>query len=234
MKFAVMQPYFMPYIGYFQIMDAVDKFIVYDNIQYTKKGWINRNRILVNGEPQYFTVNLEKHSDYAMVNERKISQVYIKERSKVITKIEANYRNCPFFAEIMPLVTQCLNCSEISLFNYILYTIEQVNAYLNIDTKIVLSSKLPIDHTLRNKHKLWAISKEIEIFDYINPIGGIDLYNKKNFADNGVNLQFHQASLSSYPQIGVCDFYPALSIIDMLMNIGKEGAIYNLKDFKLH
>lgn len=232
--FAVMQPYLFPYIGYYQLMDIVDCFIVYDNIEFTKKGWIHRNRILMNGEPGYITVNLEKGSDYLMVNERKISPVYVKERRRVLAKIEANYKNAPFFEEIMPFVRQCLEYDESNLFDYILYSIRQVNAYLGIDTEIVISSKIPIDHTLRNKHKLWAISKELEISEYINPIGGMDLYNKKEFAENGVNLQFHQSSLSPYTQVGTCEFAPALSIIDMLMNIGREGVVHNLKDFKLH
>ena len=156
MEFAVMQPYFMPYIGYFQLIDAVDKFIVYDNIEFTKKGWMNRNRIMVNGEPQYFTVNLEKGSDYAMVNERKISPVFTKERRKILGKIEANYRKAPFYEETLPLVKECFECSEENLFDFILNSIVKVKEHLRIETELIVSSQLPIDHSLKNKYKLWV------------------------------------------------------------------------------
>ena len=233
MKFAVMQPYFMPYIGYFQLIDAVDKFIVYDNIEFTKKGWMNRNRILVNGEPQYFTVNLEKGSDYAMVNERKISPVFTKERHKVLGKIEANYRKAPFYAETFPLVKECFECREENLFDFIFHSIVKVKEHLCIETELVVSSQLRIDHSLKNKYKLWALSDHLGIHDYINPIGGMELYQKDEFAEHGMNLMFHQANLSPYDQRGIRDFIPALSIIDMLMNLGKSGTREGLKDFNV-
>ena len=233
MKFAVMQPYFLPYIGYFQLMHAVDKFVVYDNIEFTKKGWMNRNRILVNGEPQYFTVNLEKGSDYAMVNERSVSPVFVKERRKILAKIEANYRKAPFYEETFPLIEECMECSEENLFDFIYASIVKVNRHLGIETELIVSSQLPIDHSLKNKYKLWALSDHLDLRDYINPIGGMELYGKEEFAEHGLNLTFHQANLGAYPQVGANDFSPALSIIDMLMNLGKEGTQQQLEEFSL-
>jgi len=232
-KFAVMQPYFMPYIGYFQLMHAVDKFIIYDNIEFTKKGWMNRNRILMNGEPQYFTVNLEKGSDYAMVNERKISPVFVKERRKILAKTEANYRKASFYEETFPLIKECIECSEENLFDFIYSSIVKVNRHIGIETELIISSRLPIDHSLKNKYKLWVLSEHLHIQDYINPAGGMELYGKEEFAENGMNLMFHRANLSVYPQVGANVFFPALSIVDMLMNLGKEGTHQQLKDFSL-
>jgi len=233
MKFAVMQPYFMPYIGYFQLMHAVDKFIIYDNIEFTRRGWINRNRILVNGQPQYFTVNLEKNSDYAMVNERRVSPIFVKERRRISAKIEANYYMAPFYEETFPLIKDCMECSEENLFDFIYSSIVKVNRYLGIETELIVSSRLPIDHSLKNKYKLWALSEHLDIQDYINPAGGIELYGKGEFAGHAVNLMFHRANLSAYPQVGANDFVPALSIIDMLMNVGKIGTQQQLNDFSL-
>lgn len=233
MRFAVMQPYFMPYIGYFQLMHAVDKFIIYDNIEFTKRGWINRNRILVNGEPQYFTVNLEKGSDYAMVNERKVSPVFVKERRKVLGKIEANYRKAPFFAETFPLVKECFECNAKNLFDFIFHSIVKVNEHLHIETALIVSSQLPIDHSLKNKFKLWALSDYLGIRDYINPVGGMELYEKSEFGEHGMNLMFHQANLSQYEQVGDLGFSPALSIVDMLMCLGAEGVSRELKNFNI-
>lgn len=233
MKFAVMQPYFMPYIGYFQLIDAVDKFIVYDNIEFTKKGWMNRNRILVNGEPQYFTVNLEKGSDYAMVNERKISPVFTQERRKVLGKIDANYGKAPFYEETLPLVKDCFEYSEKNLFDFIFHSIVKIKEHLRIETELIVSSQLPIDHTLKNKYKLWALSNYLGIQDYINPVGGMELYEKEEFAEHGMNLMFHQANLSPYAQVSNQDFSPALSIVDMLMCLGVEEVSRELKKFNI-
>lgn len=233
MKFAVMQPYFMPYIGYFQLMYVVDQFVVYDNIEFTKKGWMNRNRILVNGEPQYFTVNLEKGSDYVMVKERKVSPVFVKERRKFFAKIEVSYRKAPFYEETLPLIRECFECSEVNLFDFIFNSIVKVKEHLGIQTELIVSSKLPIDHSLKNKYKLWALSEHLDIQDYINPAGGMELYEKEEFAEHGVNLFFHKANLSEYPQVGTDDFCPALSILDVLMNLGRKGTREHLADYAL-
>ncbi|MDF3130395.1 WbqC family protein [Kiritimatiellaeota bacterium B1221] len=232
-KFAVMQPYFFPYIGYFQLIQAVDKFVIYDNIEFTKKGWMNRNRILVNGIPQYFTVNVEKGSDYAMVNERNVSNVFVKEHKKILAKIEGNYRKSSYFDETFPVIKECVVCKEINLFEYINYSIRKIVEHLEIKTELIISSTLSIDHSLKNKHKLWAISKSLNIKKYINPLGGKDLYEKNEFLEHGVDLMFHQAKLSEYPQIGSVSFIPALSIIDVLMNLGKEGTKAYLEDYHL-
>ena len=233
MNFAVMQPYFLPYIGYFQLMHAVDKFVIYDNIEYTKRGWINRNRFLVNGEPQYFTVNLEKGSDYAMVNERVVSQVFLKERRKILSRIEASYRKAPFYEETISMVKECFECDQNNLFDFIYFSIRKVAKHLNIQTDLIVSSKLQIDHDLKNKHKLWAFSEHLEIEDYVNPIGGMEFYGKDEFSQHGVNLLFHKSNLSEYPQIGSAEFCPALSILDVLMSLGSDRAREQLNDYRL-
>ena len=233
MKFAVMQPYFMPYIGYFQLMDAVDRFVIYDNIEFTKKGWIHRNRILIGGVPQYFTVNLEKGSDFSMVNERKVSPVFAKERNKILAKIEANYRNAPFYEETRSLIKTCFNCDDVNLFSFIFHSIVTIKEYLGIGTELIVSSKLSIDHSLKNRYKIWAFSERLNLQEYVNPIGGLELYSKKEFNERGVNLMFHRANLTPYRQLAYEEFVPALSIIDVLMNVGKVGTQKHLKDYSL-
>ena len=233
MKFAVMQPYFMPYIGYFQLISAVDKFVIYDNIEFTKKGWINRNRILINGEPQYFTINIDKASDYALIHERNISPVFKKNRKKILAQIEANYRSAPHYDEVLPIVKTCFEYTEDNLFQYILNSIKSITRYLSIDTELIVSSSLPIDHSLKNKYKLWALSEHINIKNYINPEGGMKLYDKEEFARHGMNLFFQQSNLIPYAQTGRSEFCPALSIIDLLMNLGREGTRQKLDEFAL-
>ena len=117
MKLAVMQPYFMPYLGYFQLINAVDEFIVYDNIQYTKKGWFNRNRYLKNGTDDIFTIPLKKDSDYLDVNKRIISETF--ERKKLISQLQNAYCKAPYFKDTMPLIREILNFSDVNLFKFI-------------------------------------------------------------------------------------------------------------------
>src|SRR5438445_505000 len=103
MRIGIMQPYFFPYIGYFQLINAVDEFVVYDNIEFTKKGWINRNRILVNGKDAYITIPLKKDSDYLNVNERWLADVWTVERKKLLNRITESYRKAPYYESIYNL-----------------------------------------------------------------------------------------------------------------------------------
>jgi hypothetical protein len=234
MKFAVMQPYFLPYIGYFQLMDMVDTFVLYDNVEYTKKGWINRNRFLLNGRPQYFSVNLEKASDFATIRERRISSVFTQERIKILNRMQNAYRRAPYFEQTYPLLTDCLMCAEISLFDFIMSSVRRVARHLDIDTEIVVSSTLPIDHNLKNKYKLWALSRHLGIKKYVNPIGGAKLYDKDEFSAEGVDLVFHQSQLPEYEQgKPVGEFEPALSVVDVLMFNGRDRTKEQLKQFTL-
>lgn len=233
MKFAVMQPYFMPYIGYFQLIAAVDKFVVYDNVEFTKKGWINRNRILINGEPQYFTVNIDKGSDYALISERTVSPVFAKNRRKILAQIEASYRRAPYYEETLPFIRECIECDDTCLFAFIYNSIKNVVSHLDIETELIVSSSLNIDHSLKNKYKLWAMSECLGISDYVNPQGGHDLYHKYEFREHGLNLSFHQSHLTPYSQAGANEFFPALSIIDVLVNLGKEGTCQQLDDYSV-
>ena len=108
-KIAIMQPYFFPYIGYFQLINSVDEFIIYDNIQYTKKGWINRNRILVNGKDQLITLSLKKDSDYLDVVNRELSESWDKDKNKILNIIKFSYNKAPYFQKTFELISQCLN-----------------------------------------------------------------------------------------------------------------------------
>ena len=119
MKLAIMQPYFMPYIGYFQLINSVDQFIIYDNIQYTKKGWINRNRILANGKDQLITLPIKKDSDYLDVVKRELSESWGKDKNKMINMIKSSYGKAPHFEETFELISKCLNNPEENLFKFI-------------------------------------------------------------------------------------------------------------------
>jgi hypothetical protein len=215
-KTAIMQPYFLPYIGYWQLIKSVDEFVVYDNIQYTKKGWFNRNRILDGDHDRLFTLPLKKDSDYLDVRERFLSDDSAKEIKRTLQIIQQTYRKAPQFAAAYPVIESCFLYDDRNLFQYIYHSIKMVVEYLGIDTTITVSSTLAIDHGLKGQDKVLALCKATHADTYINAIGGMELYDKETFAAAGLSLQFIKANPIEYPQLGNT-FVPWLSIIDALM-----------------
>lgn len=209
-----MQPYFLPYIGYFQLMHAVDTFVVYDNIKYTKKGWINRNRILVDGKDTYITIPLANASDFLDIRERTVSPDF--KREKMLHQVAEAYRKAPFFDPTYALFEKIVHCNEHNLFSYLLNSIKLVCEYLNIATSITISSGIPIDHSLKAENKVIALCKHLGSEHYINAIGGQELYSKEEFAGNAINLHFIKTGPVEYVQFNH-PFVPWLSIIDVLM-----------------
>ena len=227
-----MQPYFIPYIGYFQLISSVDEFIIYDNIQYTKKGWINRNRISVNGKDQFITIPIKKDSDYLDVSERMISDNWGKEKYKILNIIKSFYGKAPNFKEAYGVIEDCLNIEEENLFNFIYETILIINNFLDIKTKIIISSDIDIDHNLRSKNKVIEICKNRNAEIYVNSIGGISLYDKEEFKDNGIILNFIKSNPIKYQQSN-SEFIPWLSIVDVMMFNSKEKIKEYLKEYTL-
>jgi hypothetical protein len=221
MNIAIMQPYLFPYIGYFQLMNAVDEFIVYDNIQFTKKGWINRNRILVNGADAYITLPLKKDSDYLDIKDRYLSDDWKTESKKMLNRITESYRKAPYFESVFPLIEKSLLFEDNQLFNFIFNSLNLTKDFLDIKTSFVISSTIPIDHHLKSTQKVIALCKHQNATTYINPIGGIELYNKEEFKKEGLELKFIKANNIIYPQFKN-EFIPYLSIIDIMMFNSKE------------
>ncbi len=217
MKVAIMQPYFMPYIGYFQLMNSVDTFVVYDNIQFSKKGWINRNRILVNGQDQFISIPLKKDSDYLNVNQRFLSADFNKEGIKILNKIKGTYGKAPFFNSVFPLIEEVLNFANNNLFDFIYNSLECINSFLGIKCKLVKSSELGFNiEEFKGQDKVIEICNHLNAKIYINPIGGLDLYNKADFKNKNIELSFLKSKPIVYNQY-LNEFVPWLSIIDVLM-----------------
>jgi hypothetical protein len=227
-----MQPYFMPYIGYFQLINSVDKFVIYDNIQYTKKGWINRNRILANGKDQLITLPIKKDSDYLNVVERELSESWDKDKSKMLNVIKASYNKAPYFQETFELISKCLNNPEANLFRFIYDSIVLINDHLEIKTPIVISSTIDADHTLKSQDKVLSLCKEQNADIYINSIGGVELYDKETFKQNNIKLNFIKSNPIQYKQFNN-EFVSWLSIIDVLMFNSKEQIKEYLNNYTL-
>lgn len=225
MKAAIMQPYLFPYIGYFQLINAVDKFVIYDDIEYTKKGWINRNRYLQNGKDTLFTISLKKDSDFLTVKERNIAENFLQtDLPKILARLKNSYLKAPFFKEVFPLVEEIFSHSDGNLFEYVFNSIKTVSDYLEIKTELLISSEISESKHLRGKNRVIRICNDLRAKTYINPIGGIEMYFKEEFAENGLQLLFLRTKGISYLQ-HKHEFVPNLSIIDVLMFNSKEQVI---------
>lgn len=220
-RVAIMQPYFFPYIGYFQLMNAVDEFIIYDNIEYTKRGWINRNRILAGGKDEYLSITLKKDSDFLSVDRRCLADTWNTDRKKILNKISASYKKAPFYNIVYPIIKDCILFDNRNLFEFILYSIKRTKDYLEIDSNIIISSSIKLDNNLKSEKKVLAICKKRSAKIYINSIGGKELYSVDNFRKEGIVLKFIKTDDVSYKQYNN-DFIPFLSIIDVMMFNSKE------------
>ncbi len=233
MKTAIMQPYFLPYIGYFQLIHSVDTFVVYDNIKFTKKGWINRNRFLNQGKVEYFTINIAKDSDYLNVNERKIAPIFFqREKKKLIEKIRQNYQKAINYEEFSQILLSILNYDNNNLFEYIYNSIIKIVKYLQIQVEIIKSSDISIDHSLKKTDKIIEICKSLGTTTYINAIGGRELYSKEEFLKENIELKFIETRNIVYSQLDN-HFYSNLSIMDLLMHNTKDIAKEMLKSYEL-
>jgi hypothetical protein len=214
MKLAIMQPYFFPYIGYFQLIESVDVFIIYDNIKYTKKGWINRNRLLRNGADSVFTVPLRKDSDLLDVRDRVVAEDF--DRVKLANQLREAYQRAPYFQEAFPVVEKAVMSPVRNLFEYIHGSVVEVCRYLGIGARILPSSTIEVDATLKGGQRVLALCKVTGASVYVNAIGGQKLYSREEFSARGVELKFLRSHAVTYPQFGDA-FVPWLSIIDVMM-----------------
>jgi len=214
MRLDIMQPYFFPYIGYFQLIAAVDLFIVYDHIKYTKKGWINRNRLLQNGQDATFSLPLKSDSDSLDVCERELAAGF--NRDKLLNQFKGAYRRAPYFEQTFPLIERIVRYEDTNLFGFLHHSIVKTCEQLGITTEIKVSSGLAIDHGLKNQDKVLALCEAVGATTYINAIGGMDLYARETFREKGIDLKFIRSRPFEYPQLGN-EFVPWLSIIDVMM-----------------
>ena len=232
MTIGIMQPYLFPYIGYWQLINIVDTFVIYDNIQFSKKGWFHRNNILLDGKKTLFSIPLKKDSDSLDVVDRFISDDADKEINKIIRQIEIAYKKAPYFKDVFPMIKEIFQNNERNLFKYIYNSVLEICNYLEIDTKIIISSTIDIDHSLKSQDKVIALNKVLNATKYINPIGGIELYDFEKFQNENIELAFLNSHVPEYNQFGK-EFIPYLSIIDIMMFNSREEVKSMLIKYKL-
>lgn len=253
MKLAIMQPYFMPYIGYFQAIKAVDKYILYSNLTFIKEAWMNRNRVRFrDGRLCYIIVPLQHKSSNALISDTFIDNTK-HWRKDVLNTVFMSYKKSEYFETIYPLLESLLNSDVDKLSDFNALTIKGISSFLDIPTVIESDnsayfemekkletidtdySSFPYMERTRPKKK---VARVLEICRregcdfFVNAIGGKVLYSKEEFAEYGIALNFVQTNSFTYPQYGRC-FEPNLSIIDVLMHNGKEGTKKLLDEYTL-
>lgn len=212
MKLAIMQPYFFPYIGYLQLINAVDEFVIYDDVNFIKQGYINKNNILGNNKAQAFTLELRGASSNSLINEIEIGN----NSKKILKTIKQNYSKAPFFKDVIPLVEDIFNYPEKNLARYVGNSLQKITEYLQINTIFHYSSELEKNCELKAQDKVINICENLNASHYINAIGGQELYCKDTFEKNNIKLNFIKTNLQPYKQFEQ-EFIPYLSIIDVMM-----------------
>lgn len=227
MKLAIMQPYLFPYLGYFKLIRAVDAFVVYDDVNYIKAGWINRNYILANGERQLITLPLQGASQNKLIN-----QVEVGGPHKILQSLRHCYSNAPHFNTVYPILEDILAQTEMNLARFLDYQLRRLCDYLGLCPQWHISSALAKDNELRGQDKILSICEKLGATHYINVSGGKALYDQPSFTARGLQLSFIQPRAVSYRQFGL-DFVPSLSIIDVMMLNGREQCTKLLEEYDL-
>jgi hypothetical protein len=216
MAVAIMQPYFFPYLGYFQLVQAADHFVLYDDVMFIKKGWINRNRILMQGNDFMFTIPLEKQSQNKTIRESTVAW-NADFPAKFLVQLRSAYKKAPHIDAVMALIEGVLAEKPISLADLAGNSIRATWHYLGLKKKFYVSSSLSVSADFGRAERLIEITKSFGDSVYINAANGQSLYDKPSFAKEGIDLQFIQNELPVYPQGTHPDFLPGLSMIDVLM-----------------
>lgn len=213
---AMMQPYLFPYLGYFQLIAAADVFVLGDDLQYIRSGWVNRNRILQNGEAKLITFPLKRDHFELPINQRQLSDTFEEEADRLVNLICQSYRKAPYFAQVMPLLERLIRFPQQNLAMYTEHAIRELCAYLHIVTPILRGSDLKLKSCIDKQDRVINVSHTFAATTFLNPIGGLELYDREHFARNGLMVRFFKMEEVVYRQFGQ-PFVPQLSIIDVLM-----------------
>lgn len=232
-KIAIMQPYIFPYIGYFQLLTAVDTFVILDDVNFIMRGWINRNNILINGKPFLFSIPLSKPSQNRLISETKIN-FSEKEKIKFLKTLEGAYKKAPYFNEFLPTLSQIIMYADDDLSGYIQNSFTAILKYLSLDIEIVRSSQIEKDNSLTGEARILEICKRLKTDTYVNLPGGMSLYSKSNFEKENMKLRFIKtlSEKINYKQFNP-EYTPNLSFLDVVMFNSKEKIHEFLKQYAL-
>ncbi len=216
MKLAIMQPYFLPYIGYFQLMHAVDSFVFLDDVNFIRRGWIQRNRVLHQDKPLLFTIPVNGASQ-----NRKICELELmkdgKWQGKLLRLFQHSYAKAPTFDATFPLLEELVNHPDRRLNTFLANSLKRLAKHLDLPVQIYMASELGISRELSGAARILAFCKSLNAKQYINSIGGLELYQREAFAKDGIELSFLKSLPKPYRQSESQTFLPNLSVVDTLM-----------------
>jgi len=236
MKVGIMQPYAFPYIGYFQLINYVDKWVIFDDTQYISKGWVNRNRILhpdIEKEWQYFSIPLKKHSLQCRLNDVVINE-NMSWRAEFLGKLTSYKKKAPFYKQTLNFVESCIDTEFSTLSEWLEFSIIQTCNYLDISLDHDVFSKMDVDTKNVAHPGQWAleIADSIGAKEYVNPSGGYEIFNEDEFKERGIKLSFLKPKLHSYSQRRE-KYIAGLSIIDVMMWNDKDAIKNMLNNYEI-
>lgn len=215
MKLAIMQPYFFPYIGYFQLINAVDKFVFYDDVNYIKGGWINRNRLFLAGAVRYITVPLAGASSFEKINKTNVKSGHEWVKN-MLSSVDQSYDKAPFYKHVRDLLEKVIVDQNYNLADMARHSITASAEYLGMHADFVASSSVYENQDKKSTERVLDICRIEKANQYWNLPGGRSLYSAELFLQKGVDLKFVEVSIQPYQQNNN-EFLPGLSIIDVLM-----------------
>jgi len=218
MTISANQPYLLPYLPFWQLIDCADVFLVGDDYAYMKQSWIPRNRILVNGRVQYFRIEIEDQSCHRLISETRILPQVFPDKLRTL---EMAYHKAPCFNEGYALAERIFTCKSLNLRDFLTHSIRQVCNYLYISTPIAFTSGVPGNSKLRFDERIYHFCSYYGADRYVNAIGGKALYSPELFRAHGLQLDFLHSRIQPYPQFGG-EPVPGLSVIDAIMFVPRE------------
>ena len=228
MTVAIMQPYFFPYIGYWQLLNAADTFVIYDDVNYIKQGYINRNSILIGDKAQKIALEVIGAGSYKPINEVEVGN----NTKKLLKSIGQAYKKAPEYEKAFSVIQSIFENPEKNLAKFLGNSIERIVEYFEMDTKIIYSSNIEKDNNLKAQAKILDICQQLGASKYINTIGGQELYSKEDFDAGKITLKFLETELTEYKQFKN-EFVPYLSIIDIMMFNSIDNIKTMLNRYKL-
>jgi hypothetical protein len=226
-----MQPYVFPYLGYYQLIGAVNKFVVFDDVNFINRGWINRNNILVNGGQFLFTIPLCEASQNKLIKDITIDANRIW-RNKLLRTIELSYRKATYFGNVYPIISDVINSEVTRISDLASLSLASVAKYLGLSTEFVDSSARYNNTHLKGPGRIIDICKKEQTENYINLMGGAKIYSKELFKSEGIEINFINTKSYTYRQFND-EFVANLSIIDVLMFNSREEILGLLRNYDL-
>ncbi len=230
MRIAIMQPYFLPYIGYWQLIAAADQFVILDDVNFINRGWINRNQIVVNKSPAWLTLPLKKASQNKLIHEIEI-QDDDGWKNRMVKTLTCSYSKASSFSTAIEFMTEMIQMAQGNLGTYLSDIISRICAKLLITTSIIPTSRVFPKGGLKGQDRILDICRQLDASQYVNPPGGRELYDPDKFQAQGIQLYFLQTTTTNL-DTGMGIGKP-LSILDTLMHNALNEIRQAVADFEI-